>query len=126
MTKLFNPATWLFQNAAARQLLLRAAELEAAEFIREYLRCVEAVSGALSIRRTMDGDQVERSPTPSLRTNNSRNRRSEKFASECLQLTDREPVSKHGSCHRLPVDRRWCGLRQRAFARVVRHLIALP
>jgi hypothetical protein len=56
-TKRFDPAMWFFQNAAALQLLPRAAELEAAEFIREYLHCIGAVSDALLIRRTVDGDQ---------------------------------------------------------------------
>jgi len=90
-TMLFDPAPWFFQNAAARQLLPRAAELEAAEFIREYLHCIGAVSDALLIRRTVDGDQVEGIFADAIvGHDNSSNRRSEKFASECLQLTDRE------------------------------------
>jgi hypothetical protein len=72
-------------------LLPGAAELEAAEFIREYLQCVGAVSDALLIRRTVDGDQVEGIFADAIvGHDNSSNRRSEKFASECLRLTDRE------------------------------------
>jgi hypothetical protein len=80
----------VFQNAPARQLLLRAAELEAAEFIREYLHCVGAVSDALLVGRTLDGDQVEGHFHAIVGHDNSSNRRSEKFASECLRLTGRE------------------------------------